>query len=111
MSRNPGIGAKWLEEFYEDPYNTGYCVHEKRKLKIPPYYDKWLEKNHPELFEKIKMLREEFIHEDLTYNDFYQKMSVEKAKFNSVNENKNNSYPDLDNNVLDFYKHLRRMEK
>lgn len=112
MSRNPGIGAKWLRTFHTDVYNTGHCLHDKRKLKIPPYYDKWLEKNNPELYDQVKSIREEFIHSDMDYNDFYQKISVAKSKHNRQSEQnlKLEKFPDLDNNILDHYKHLRRLK-
>lgn len=58
MSRREAIGKKWLEEFNSDIYPDDFAVHDGKKLKTPKYYDKWLEKNNPQLFEQIKQERE-----------------------------------------------------
>lgn len=58
MSRKNAIGKEWLQKYYTDVYPKDFCVHEGRKLKIPKYYDKYLEKNNPELYEAVKLERE-----------------------------------------------------
>lgn len=58
MSRREAIGKKWLENFWSDVYPEDSVIHEARRLKVPRYYDKWLEKNNPSLFEQIKIHRE-----------------------------------------------------
>jgi len=58
MSRKEAIGKKWLEQFWTDVYPEDNVVHETRRLKTPRYYDKWLEKNNSQLFESVKMSRE-----------------------------------------------------
>jgi hypothetical protein len=60
MSRKPAIGKKWLETYWSDVYNHDYCVIQGKKLRAPKYYDKWLEGNNPDLFEKVKESRESF---------------------------------------------------
>lgn len=58
MSRRPAIGLNWITEYTSDVYNYDYVSINNKKLKTPAYYDKWLEKNNPELFGKIKQDRE-----------------------------------------------------
>lgn len=60
MSTNPGIGSDWFDQFHGDLYPSDQCVvmgKSPRKLKVPRYYDKKLEKLNPELFAKIKKQR------------------------------------------------------
>jgi hypothetical protein len=67
VNKNNAIGLSWIKKFYKDLYPSNTVVHENRKFKIPAYYDKWMEKNHPELYEAVKQSREEklmFITED-----------------------------------------------
>lgn len=58
MSRKEGIGKRWLQKFWSDVYPHDYTVMEGKKFRVPSYYDKWLEKHNPSLFEKIKIDRE-----------------------------------------------------
>lgn len=59
MSRRPAIGLNWISEFTDDVYNYDHVVIGIKKLKTPAYYDKWLEKNNPALYEQIKITREQ----------------------------------------------------
>lgn len=58
MSRKEAIGRKWLEKFTLDVYPHDHVVTHGKKLKVPRYYDKWLEKNNPALLEEVKLKRE-----------------------------------------------------
>lgn len=57
MSRNPGIGAKWYEQFHKETYLHDRVVMRGKEMMPPPYYDKLLEKADPQLFEAIKRER------------------------------------------------------
>lgn len=60
MSTNPGIGSNWFDQFHGDLYPSDQCVimgKSPRKLKVPRYYDKKLEKLNPELHAQIKKQR------------------------------------------------------
>lgn len=57
MSRRPGIGQRWIERYHTDVYPRDYVSVRGIKCKPPKYYDRWLEKNNPELFEYIKRER------------------------------------------------------
>lgn len=69
MSSNPGIGRQWIEDNWETIYPHGYMQKRDVKYSPPAYYDKWLEKNKPELFEQLKKNRCEVIsfemHDDM----------------------------------------------
>lgn len=39
MSRRPGIGSSWLEEYHQDVYPSDEVVHNGRKFPVPRYYD------------------------------------------------------------------------
>jgi hypothetical protein len=58
MSRRQAIGKQWLEKFSSDVYPEDTCIHDARRLKVPRYYDKWLEKNNPTLYDQVKQERE-----------------------------------------------------
>lgn len=60
MSRRPGIGADWYDEFKGDvyPYDE-VVVRDKVTCKPPPYYDKLLRKEDELLYLKIKRERVE----------------------------------------------------
>ena len=50
-SQKNAIGKKWLEQFYKDIL-AGYILHDGKKLPIPRYYIKWLQKNKPSDWEE-----------------------------------------------------------
>lgn len=57
MSRRPGIGAGWYGKFSSDLYPDDFSVVFGRKLSVPKYYDKQLDKADPALLEKLKLRR------------------------------------------------------
>ena len=57
MSRRPGIGNNWYKEFNTDVFPSDEIVLRGKIMRPPRYYDKELEKNDPELYEKIKLDR------------------------------------------------------
>jgi hypothetical protein len=58
IGMSQGIGKDWYKLFKEDTYKD-YLETNGFKNKIPRYYDKQLEKENPELYEKIKLKREQ----------------------------------------------------
>ena len=58
MSRKNAIGKEWIQKFTSDVFPRDHVIHEAKRLKTPAYYDKWLEKNNPQLFEQVKQQRE-----------------------------------------------------
>lgn len=59
MSKKSPIGKNWLEQYYKDVYPRNGCVLDGRTFRVPKYYDTWLEKTHPDLYEQIKLDREQ----------------------------------------------------
>lgn len=53
-----GIGRTWLERFYADVYPDDFCIHSGKRLKVPKYYDRWLETHNSSLFQQVKLSRE-----------------------------------------------------
>nr|QJB20041.1 MAG: replication initiator protein [Microvirus sp.] len=57
MSRNPGIGAKWLETFKDDVYRFDELVLRGKRMRAPKAYDRRVELSDPALIDKIKRCR------------------------------------------------------
>lgn len=57
MSRNPGIGAKWLDEFSSDVYRHDELILRGKRMRAPRAYDRRLELTDPELIKTIKIRR------------------------------------------------------
>lgn len=57
MSRRPGIAHAWYKKFHRDVFPSGYMIHNGGKVTPPRYYDRLLEKDDPELYEKVKRRR------------------------------------------------------
>ena len=57
MSRRPGIGSKWFDQYQSDVYPKDYTTVRGKKIKPPKYYDRLLENVDPELFQSIKAAR------------------------------------------------------
>lgn len=61
MSLKPGIGAAWLEKFKKDIYPDDFVVlPNKRKMKVPKYFDKKYSVTNSEDFLKIQLKREQY---------------------------------------------------
>lgn len=57
MSLKPGIGANYYETYKSDLYPSDYSVLKGKKLPVPKYYDKKLDKEDPELLAWLKETR------------------------------------------------------
>ncbi len=59
MSRRPGIGSRWFDEFGEECYRNrcGSVVMRSKEMRPPKFYDGRFEALHPERFEAIKFER------------------------------------------------------
>lgn len=54
MSRNPGIGAYWIEKYMSDVYPRDYVLNGQVKMRPPRYYDNVFKRYSPEILEIIK---------------------------------------------------------
>ena len=57
MSRRPGLGYEWFKRYYRDIYPNDFCIVNGREVKPPAYYDDLLEREDPELFQRVKHQR------------------------------------------------------
>lgn len=57
MSRNPGIGAGWIDRYRSDVYPSSVMVHDGKHFSVPRYYDSRVEKTDPGLVETSKEIR------------------------------------------------------
>jgi hypothetical protein len=71
-SKNPAIGYQWWLDNYKEICALGYITNatgeRAYKYPIPRTYIRWLEKLDPDLYEKLKDDRLEFIEESHNYN-------------------------------------------
>ena len=57
MSRRPGIGQGWLEQFKSDVYPSGFVIHEGRKMSPPKYYDRIINETDEKAVRRSRSLR------------------------------------------------------
>lgn len=57
MSRRPGIGRGFVEEFETDVYPADHVVQGGKPRKVPRYFDKVLEQSKPEALKSVKRKR------------------------------------------------------
>lgn len=57
MSRNGGIGKRWIMRYFDDVYPKGEVVVDGRSRKAPRYYDNLLKDLDPVSYERLKKLR------------------------------------------------------
>lgn len=57
-SLKPGIGYNFYQQYKTDMYPADYVIMSSKKYPIPRYYDKLMERENPELMEKLKKRRE-----------------------------------------------------
>jgi len=57
MSRRPGIGKDWYDSFSADVFPSDEIVLRGKIMHPPRFYDKQLEAQNPQLYEKIKLDR------------------------------------------------------
>ena len=91
MSRKPGIGKGWFEQFKSDCYPSNYLIHEGHKTPIPKYYDKLLEQEDEIQFKAIKMARELALlnmKEDIKPERLQQRHAAKMAQYKTLRRNK-----------------------
>ncbi len=57
MSRRPGIGRRWFEQFESDVFPKDFITHGGKKFKSPKYYDNIYDATEPDKFRAIKEKR------------------------------------------------------
>lgn len=79
MSRRPAIGLRWIERFWTDVYPRDFVVMDGTPLKPPRFYDKWMEKHHPDVMLAVKEQRLKDIKE-FSSEELIMKEKVHRAK-------------------------------
>lgn len=59
MSRVPGIGWKYFDDWWSDMYPNDKFTFKGKQLRPPAYFDYLLKKKHPELYEQVKEARQQ----------------------------------------------------
>lgn len=57
MSRRPGLGRDWIQDYKSDCYPHDYVTIDGKHLQPPKYYDKFMEEVSEEMIKKIKNSR------------------------------------------------------
>jgi len=57
MSRMPGLGQGWLDEFTSDVYPSDFVVINGKKMRPPKYYDRQYELTDPKTFRNLRGAR------------------------------------------------------
>lgn len=57
MSRRPGIGKRWFDQFSGDVFPKDFITHAGKKFKSPKYYDNIYDATEPEKFARVKQKR------------------------------------------------------
>ena len=65
MSRRPGIGAKWIEQYHDDVYPRDHVVHDGRKFRPPVFYDRSLPEDELAALKLRRVAEADETHNDL----------------------------------------------
>ncbi len=57
MSRKPGIGTQWLDQFTGDVYPDDFIIVNQKRMRPPRFYDLSYEKEDPNALKRIKWTR------------------------------------------------------
>ncbi len=57
MSRNPGLGAKWIEKYLDEVYPSDEVIINGKQCRPPKFYDTALEKTRPDIHATIRKAR------------------------------------------------------
>lgn len=58
MSRRPGIGKQHYDQYSNEIFHRGFIVNNGKQAKIPSFYDRQLDKENPELLNRVKRERQ-----------------------------------------------------
>lgn len=87
MSRRPGIGGGWYEKYSGDVFPSDSVVHNGVPMRPPKSYDRYLERDDPELMRRVRAAREREarLHmEDNTPERLFVRETVKLAQVSSL---------------------------
>ncbi|WNK14587.1 MAG: replication initiator protein [Microvirus sp.] len=91
MSNRPGIGHGWFQRFGSDAIRGDFCISNGRKVPLPKYYDRLLERTDPARLNELKEGREaqSLIHrEERHYKRLAVRAEVAQARVNQQSKRK-----------------------
>lgn len=59
-SLKPAIGFEWIRHHWEEVYPHDFVVIDGKERSVPAYYDRWLEKYRPHIWEAVREKRREY---------------------------------------------------
>lgn len=95
MSRRPGIGRRWYDQFKKDAYPSDFLLVRGAKCKPPRYYDNRFSEEFPEQFQLIKDKRVDRsgTHaNDNTYRRLKDREKCQEVRFEQLKRNLEISY-------------------
>jgi hypothetical protein len=84
MSRRPGIGRDWIDNYRSDVYPHDFTVVSGRQMKPPKYYDAQIEKYDADLLANIKASRRVAAKKDKYNNSLVRLHARGKVKKNQI---------------------------
>lgn len=75
-SSKNAIGKKYLEKFWPDVFNHGYCIipqgDQYIRTGVPRYYETWFKKNHPDLWKHyVTVTKQKIINDAILKEENY----------------------------------------
>lgn len=104
MSRREGIGLKWIEKYYPEVVQNGCIIYDNQKIKIPHYYEKWLQKYKPSLYEILKIKREGSAPKGIDNRKKFDKIRIERKKFKELHPGEDLNEYDLE--IFNLFKEV-----
>lgn len=91
MSRKPGIGRTWFDQFNSDIFPSDEVVLDGKKTKVPRYYTDLLKQRDPKLYKKLAVKRarkaKKFSKTDGTYDRLVSRETCKKAQLSNLKRN------------------------
>lgn len=81
-----GIGTEYIWNYWREVYADDFVVVDGRKYRPPRFYDKFLQKQDPELYEKVKAKRRERAQSSAKDNTWARLEAREKVKMSQFNQ-------------------------
>lgn len=91
MSRRPGLGARWIREFYRDVYPGKPIMVNGIECSPPRYYDQEVKRLDPDLYEETRLARMAKVDEvanDVTRHTLEKAERIFKARFKAYQASK-----------------------
>lgn len=93
MSKKPGIGERWIADHWKETYTHDSIILDGREWPVPEYYDKWLKKNRPGVWESVLECRKAYIlSEDTTTDEKLRQLKNKEKNIMSRNRHLKRDY-------------------